>query len=76
LAEFLLNKGYEVHGIKRCASLLNTDRIDHLSLDLHESGRQFTLHYGDLTDSTGLVPSSSKCSRRRSTTSACRAMWR
>jgi GDPmannose 4,6-dehydratase len=55
LAELLLKKGYEVHGIKRRASLFNTDRIDHLYQDPHVSERQFTLHYGDLTDSTSLV---------------------
>src|ERR1700723_3451569 len=55
LAEFLLNKGYVVHGIKRRASLFNTDRIDHLYQDPHEKGRRFILHYGDLTDSTNLV---------------------
>ena len=55
LAEFLLKKGYEVHGIKRRASLFNTDRIDHLYQDPHVSGRNFILHYGDLTDSTNLI---------------------
>jgi GDPmannose 4,6-dehydratase len=55
LAELLLNKGYVVHGIKRRASLFNTDRIDHLYQDPHVADRRFTLHYGDLTDSTNLV---------------------
>ena len=55
LAELLLSKGYEVHGIKRRASSFNTDRIDHLYRDPHESGRNFILHYGDLTDSTNLI---------------------
>jgi GDPmannose 4,6-dehydratase len=55
LAEFLLNKGYEVHGIKRRASLFNTDRIDHLYQDPHEKDRRFVLHYGDMTDSSSLV---------------------
>ncbi len=55
LAEFLLKKGYEVHGIKRRASLFNTDRIDHLYEDPHVDGRRFILHYGDLTDSTNLI---------------------
>ena len=55
LAEFLLKKGYVVHGIKRRASLFNTDRIDHLYQDPHVDGRRFILHYGDLTDSTSLV---------------------
>ncbi len=55
LAEFLINKGYEVHGIKRRASLFNTDRIDHLYTDLHEKGVKFILHYGDLSDSTNII---------------------
>ncbi len=55
LAEFLLNKGYQVHGIKRRSSLFNTDRIDHLYQDPHEKNRNFMLHYGDLTDSTNLI---------------------
>lgn len=55
LAEFLLAKGYEVHGIKRRASSFNTDRIDHLYQDPHESDCHFVLHYGDLTDSTNLI---------------------
>ena len=55
LAEFLLGKGYEVHGIKRRASSFNTDRIDHLYQDPHESGIRLRLHYGDLTDATNLV---------------------
>jgi GDPmannose 4,6-dehydratase len=55
LAEFLLKKGYEVHGIKRRTSLINTDRIDHLYQDPHEANRKFILHHGDLTDSTSLI---------------------
>jgi len=55
LAEFLLKKGYEVHGIKRRASLFNTARIDHLYQDPHVKDRNFILHYGDLTDSTNLI---------------------
>ncbi|MGB5473385.1 MAG: GDP-mannose 4,6-dehydratase [Gammaproteobacteria bacterium] len=55
LAEFLLEKGYIVHGIKRRASSFNTDRIDHLYRDLHEAHVRFILHYGDLTDSTNLI---------------------
>lgn len=55
LAELLLSKGYEVHGIKRRSSLFNTDRIDHLYHDQHEEGVNMTLHYGDLTDSTNLI---------------------
>src|SRR5688500_19181588 len=55
LAEFLLRKGYVVHGIKRRSSLFNTDRIDHLYQDPHVSQRNLVLHYGDLTDSTNLI---------------------
>src|SRR5215204_3911377 len=55
LSELLLSKGYEVHGIKRRASLFNTDRIDHLYQDPHEKNIRFKLHYGDLTDSTNLI---------------------
>ena len=55
LAEFLLDKNYEVHGIKRRSSLINTDRIDHLYQDPHEDGRKFILHHGDLTDATSLI---------------------
>jgi GDPmannose 4,6-dehydratase len=55
LAEFLLNKGYEVHGIKRRTSLFNTDRIDHLYQDPHINHRHFVLHHGDMTDSSSLV---------------------
>jgi GDPmannose 4,6-dehydratase len=55
LSEFLLKKGYEVHGIKRRASLFNTDRIDHLYQDPHEKNVKFKLHYGDLTDTTNLT---------------------
>ena len=55
LAEFLLGRGYEVHGIKRRSSLFNTDRIDHLYQDPHEQDRRFILHHGDLTDSSSLI---------------------
>jgi len=55
LAEFLLKKGYIVHGLKRRSSLFNTDRIDHLYQDPHASDRNFILHYGDLTDSSNLI---------------------
>ena len=55
LAELLLNKGYEVHGIKRRASSFNTHRIDHIYEDPHDIGARFFLHYGDLTDSTNLI---------------------
>jgi GDPmannose 4,6-dehydratase len=55
LAELLLSKGYEVHGVKRRSSLFNTDRIDHLYQDPHERERRFHLHYGDMTDTASLV---------------------
>lgn len=55
LAELLLSKGYEVHGIKRRSSIFNTQRIDHLYQDPHERGRRFVLHYGDLSDSTNII---------------------
>ena len=55
LAELLLAKGYEVHGIKRRTSLFNTDRIDHLYQDPHEKNRKLVLHYGDMTDSSSLI---------------------
>ncbi len=55
LAEFLLNKGYEVHGIKRRSSLINTQRIDHLYHDLHTKDVKFIMHYGDLSDSTNII---------------------
>src|SRR5689334_5556990 len=55
LAELLLKKGYEVHGIKRRTSLINTQRVDHLYQDPHEPNVKMTLHYGDLTDSTNII---------------------
>ena len=55
LAELLLDKGYEVHGVKRRSSLFNTDRIDHLYQDPHDKGQRFILHYGDMTDATNLI---------------------
>src|SRR5213595_1684601 len=55
LSEFLLNKGYIVHGIKRRYSLFNTERINHLYQDPHEKNKKFILHYGDLSDSTNLI---------------------
>ena len=55
LAELLLKKGYEVHGIKRRSSLFNTDRIDHLYQDPHVDNRNFVMHFGDLSDSTNLI---------------------
>ncbi len=61
LAEFLLAKGYEVHGIKRRASSFNTDRIDHLYQDPHVANRDFILHYGDMTDSTNLIRVVQEC---------------
>ena len=55
LAELLLEKGYEVHGMKRRASSFNSSRIDHLYQDVHNSNGRFKLHYGDLTDSSNLI---------------------
>ena len=55
LAELLLGKGYEVHGVKRRSSSFNTGRIDHLYVDPHEPGARFFLHYGDMTDATNLI---------------------
>ena len=55
LADLLVKKGYEVHGVKRRASSFNTDRIDHLYQDPHEPNVQMTLHYGDMTDATNLI---------------------
>src|SRR3989338_10791212 len=55
LADFLLKKGYEVHGIKRRCSLFNTQRVDHLYTDLHNPDTRFFLHFGDLTDSTNIL---------------------
>src|SRR5215813_673852 len=55
LAEFLIGKGYDVHGIKRRSSSFNTERVDHLYHDPHEKGVPFEMHYGDMTDATNLV---------------------
>ena len=55
LAEFLLDKGYTVHGIKRRSSSLNTDRVDHLYVDPHLDGSKFYMHYGDMSDATNLI---------------------
>ena len=55
LSEFLLKKGYQVHGLKRRSSVFNTDRIDHLYQDPHIDNRNFILHFGDMTDSTNLI---------------------
>jgi GDPmannose 4,6-dehydratase len=68
LAELLLDKGYEVHGIIRRASSFNTDRIDHLYEDPHEEDRRLILHYGDLSDATVLRRILEKACPRRSTT--------
>jgi GDPmannose 4,6-dehydratase len=76
LTEFLLVKGYEVHGVMRRASLFNTDRIDHLYHDPHLAGAKLTLHYGDLTDGTGLRRCSKQLIRTRSITSLPRATSR
>ena len=61
LAEFLLKKGYVVHGIKRRSSLFNTDRIDHLYQDPHVENRNIILHYGDMTDSMNLARIIAEC---------------
>ena len=61
LAELLLEKGYEVHGIKRRASSLNTDRIDHLYQDPHKPNQRLKLHYGDLTDAMNLTKIIEEC---------------
>ena len=66
LAEFLLAKGYEVHGLKRRSSSLNTGRIDHLYQDPHEDNPNFFIHYGDLSDSMSLVSIIEKIIRIRS----------
>src|SRR4051794_9567894 len=55
LAEFLLSKGYIVHGVKRRSSSMNTQRVDHLYEDPHKQGVEFFLHYGDMTDATNLI---------------------
>ncbi|HKA07845.1 MAG TPA: GDP-mannose 4,6-dehydratase, partial [Gemmataceae bacterium] len=55
LAEFLLQKGYTVHGIKRRSSSFNTGRVDHLYIDPHQEGARFFMHHGDLTDATNLI---------------------
>jgi GDPmannose 4,6-dehydratase len=68
LAEFLLEKGYEVHGIKRRASLFNTQRIDHIYQDPHVDNKNLILHYGDLTDSSNLTRIYKKFSQTKFTT--------
>ena len=74
LAELLLQKGYEVHGIKRRSSSFNTERVDHLYRDPHLPGTRFYLHYGDLTDATNLIRISKKYTRPKSTILPPRAM--
>ena len=67
LAEFLLHKGYEVHGIKRRTSLFNTDRIDHLYQDPHEKNRRLVLHHGDIAPETVMCPKDASASGRKRT---------
>ena len=76
LAEFLLAKGYEVHGLMRRASLFNTDRIDHLYHDPHLAGPRLILHYGDLTDGSGMRRVLEKWTPTKSATSVLRATSR
>ena len=76
LAELLLGKGYEVHGLKRRASSFNTDRVDHLYVDSHVESARFFMHYGDMTDSTNLIRVEPRPSRPRSTISQPRATSR
>ena len=76
LAELLLKKGYEVHGIKRLASSFNTQRIDHIYEDPHTDNARFRLHYDDLSDSSNLSPASCpKWSPTKSITLVRKAMW-
>src|SRR3546814_18061917 len=82
LAELLLEKGYEVHGIKRRASLFNTQRVDHIYQDPHELHARFVLHYGDLTDSSNLTrimqqvqPRSEERRVGKECVSTCRYRW-
>jgi len=63
LAEFLLSKGYVVHGVKRRSSSFNTERLDHLIHDPHEAGVSFYLHYGDVTDATNIIRIVQECKR-------------
>jgi hypothetical protein len=76
LAEFLPEKGYAVHGIKRRNPLFNTERIDHLYQDPHGPGRRFVLHYGGLPDGSSLRASYTPPSPTRSATPARKATWR
>lgn len=76
LAEFLLEKGYMVHGLKRRTSLFNTDRVDHLYQDPHEKGVRFRLHHGDLTDSTNLIRIMQEIQPDEVYNLAAQSMWR
>ena len=76
LAEFLLRKGYIVHGIKRRSSSFNTERVDHLYRTPMSRDRRFFLHHGDMTDATELIRIVQRCSPTRSTISPRRAMCR
>lgn len=76
LARLLLDKGYEVHGIKRRSSSFNTGRIEDIYQDPHDSAQRFFLHYGDLTDATNLIRLVQRSSPPKSTTSPRRAMLR
>ena len=76
LAELLLAKGYEIHGLKRRASSFNTDRVDHIYEDFHESGAKFFLHYADLTDGSSLAACWPRSGPTKSTISARRATSR
>ena len=75
LAEFLLDKGYEVHGMKRRTSLFNTGRIDHIIEGHKKNGENFHLHHGDLTDSSSLINIIQKVKPTRFTTSLHKVMW-
>ena len=75
LAEFLLEKGYTVHGIKRRASSFNTSRVDHIYQDPHMENARFKLHYGDLSDSSNLTRLCKKPSPTKFTIWARKAMW-
>jgi len=73
LAELLLDKGYDVHGLVRRSSTFGTQRIEHLYRDIHEMERPLVLHHGDMADGNGLARRSARSGRRRSTTSRPRA---
>src|SRR3954466_2603761 len=76
LTELLLSKGYDVHGLMRRSSSFNTERLDHVYHDPHVAGSRMTLHFGDLTDGTGLRRALEKSSRMRSTISVPKATSR